>query len=336
LILSLINQVLKDIDKRQTKAAGLSAIDDENVRHSQARPDSRRPLLLALVAVLLIAVAGYLYRDLLPWAKKTRPEPLVAAPVVVAPLPIQKIEPAPAPAAAPAAAPAPPKATIAAPTPTPAPVKAPPQQEPPPPVAVITKVETPEQRSLTLFQQAQRQIQQGQLIEARATLQQSLKLQQEHHAARLLLARLMLELRDPNEAEQVLEEGLRRTPAHHGLLMTLAHVRVQNNNVPGAISALQKEEASARNNAEYQALLASLLQRTNDHASASRHYLAALRLTPDNAPWLLGLAISLQAQNMRVAALEAYARALDLGTLPPVLADVARQRIAQLNRDNSP
>jgi MSHA biogenesis protein MshN len=196
----------------------------------------------------------------------------------------------------------------------------------------ISKTQTPVQRSDNLYRQGQLLIQQGQLGKAKPLLEQSLETLPTNTDARVLLARLMVDIRLPNEAQALLTEGLRLSPRHQGMLMTLAHLKVQTNNLESAIDTLLKDEPSARANADYQALLAALLQRKNRHQEATQHYLNAVRLSPNNSNWLVGLGISLQAQGVLVGAAEAFQRALELGTLPPALAETAQQRLNQISK----
>ena len=214
---------------------------------------------------------------------------------------------------------------------------------PPPPAAPTTivqnevpgvsKILSPNQQSDNLFRQARALMQQGRVDEARSQLESALQASPQNHQARQLLGQLLLDIRLLDEAERLLTEGLLAAPRHQGMLITLAHTQLQKDNPDLAINTLLREESSARANADYQALLAAMLQRRNRHPEAMEHYLNAVRLSPNNANWLVGLGISLQAQNITVGATEAFERALELGTLSPALIEAAKQRLAQLKKN---
>jgi len=97
------------------------------------------------------------------------------------------------------------------------------------------------------------------------------------------------------------------------------------------VETLERGLSLAGENAEYQAMLAAALQQQGRHADAVQHYVVALRQFPDAANWLVGLGVSLQAQNNNSGAAEAYQRALELG-LPTSLAQYAREKLNQLGR----
>jgi len=347
--MSLINQVLKDIDKRQANK-NVSYTLDESIRGvgGTASQSLSAPLMIIIV-LALIGLGVYFFRAaLFPTA------PVVPAPALVQATPLLLQQPA-APALAPgltqqsAAAVAQPQTQAQAPaqapakalttsaqdntaapsataTPntgaqvnasqtnsaanTPAPmskevrVVAAPRAASsapaagPAPAPVVTKTPTPEQRSVDLARQAQPLLRQNQAKQAQPLLEQALSIYPGNIEARQLLAHTHLQLNDVNAAITTLKGGL--TP---------------NGNSP-----------------DYNAFLGALLQRKERHEEAVQQYVAALQRSPDNANWLVGIAISLQAQNMMVSAKEAYQRALDLGTLPPDLAGFAQRRLSQINR----
>jgi MSHA biogenesis protein MshN len=112
--------------------------------------------------------------------------------------------------------------------------------------------------------------------------------------------------------------------------MALARIQLDRGDSSAAIETLQASLASARENADYLALLAAILQRAGRHPEAIEHYRSALRLTPTSGVWLMGLAISLQAANRSAEAQEIYRQAKATNTLNPELQAFVDQRLRQL------
>jgi len=80
---------------------------------------------------------------------------------------------------------------------------------------------------------------------------------------------------------------------------------------------------------DYQAFLAALLQREGRNKEAIEHYLLALRKVPGSGVWLMGLGISLQAENRQTEAQEAFLRAKASNTLSPDLLAFVEQQLKQ-------
>lgn len=324
--MSLINQMLKDIDKRQA-GKGLSYPIDESVRGVSAVASRSVFPIVIFVVLLGIVVLAYLYWDRLSAAKPT----VTPLPVAVAPTPIPTPltnEPEP-------------PLSVASQTPTvsvaPAPLDAPTTPPSTPAVAAtgpfspqiaaskpekqaaesakksassrslatgqdkpgqVVKALTVEQQSADLLRKAESQIRQGSVKDAQTILDKALVIYPGNQDARLLLARIYLQEGDLNTAIAILKQGL----------------------------------SDRGNTAEYHATLAAILQRKELHDEAIAQYIAALRRSPNNANWLVGLAISLQSKNQLPAAAEAYQQALDIGTLPPGLVSFAEQRLRQITR----
>ena len=194
----------------------------------------------------------------------------------------------------------------------------------------MNKSVTPAQQAENLYRQAITSLRGSQEEQGRDQLRKALALNPNHHDARQLLARALIDARQPTAARTVLQEGLALSPQRTGFYVAIAHSHIQFNEIDPAISALQKGLPYAGADAEYNALLAALYQRKSQHEDAARHYLVALRQSPDTANWLVGLGISLQATKNNSAAAEAFQRALDLGGLSPALTATAQEQLKKL------
>lgn len=132
------------------------------------------------------------------------------------------------------------------------------------------------------------------------------------------------------EGQNMLRQVLSALPSHHAARQLLALSLLTNHELEAAIQVMATGVGLASDQPAYLAFYASLLQRGVRHEEAVQNYLLALRLKPDVANWLLGLAVSLQATQDKLSAAQAYQRALELG-LSPVLSQFAKERLLQLN-----
>ena len=189
---------------------------------------------------------------------------------------------------------------------------------------------TPRDLAENEYRKAVTLLNQGRLADAEEGFQAALNLYPEHHQARQGLLGLLVQARKFEEAERVLEEGVRLSPGQTGFSMTLARLQADRGDSARAISTLQSGLEHARGSAEYAAFLAALLQRQGRHEEAIEQFQAALRLRPSSGVWWLGLGISLQSTNRSAAAQEAYRQARAAGILQPDLAALAEQRLKQL------
>lgn len=202
--------------------------------------------------------------------------------------------------------------------------------EPVPHLAKQMEELTPQQRAENEYRRATLLMQQQRSAEAMAALEQALRIDPLHAAARQALAGLLIDAKRNDDAMRRLEEGLAADRTQPGLAMMLARLQVEKKELKPAIGTLQRTLPYAADRADYQAFLAALFQRDGRHKDAIAHYLLALRSTPQNGLWWMGLAISLQAENRAVDAREAYDRAKASNMLSPDLVMFVDQRLAQL------
>ena len=189
---------------------------------------------------------------------------------------------------------------------------------------------TPGELAENEYRKAVALLNQGRLDESEADFRAALGLNPEHHRARQALIGLMIQGRKFEEAERLLEEGVRLSPAQTGFSMTLARLQADRGETAKAILTLQQGIENAQGNAEYAAFFAALLQRQGRHEEAIAQFQTALRLRPGAGVWWLGLGMSLQAAGQLAAAQNAYRQARAAGNLHPELAALAEQRLKQL------
>lgn len=352
--MSLINQMLQDLEKRQPGG------DSRPLAAVRAVPRPRR-LKLFWPLMLVLAVAAAVLSWQLWQASSPRPAAplpaITAAPAAtsavaspdahesaadVVPAPLQTAA-APPPAPPTASAPiepalkesvelsrlpkdAPAAKPVAAQT-----VPAPAAATAPSTVAKQFRELTPQQRAESEYRKALALVQQGRVSEAVDSLNQTLQMDAQHGAARQALIGLLVESRRFVEAERRLQEGLNQDRAQPELAMTLARLQVERGDAGAAIATLERSQSAAADRADYHGFMAALLQRDGRHAEAIEHYRLALRRTP-SAIWQMGLGISLQAENRAQEAREAFSRARAANTLSPELQAFVEQRLRQLGQ----
>jgi MSHA biogenesis protein MshN len=198
-------------------------------------------------------------------------------------------------------------------------------------VAPVKQI-SPQQQAEYSYQKAVALLQQGRVAEAQESLGESLRATPDHVASRQALAGILVEKKQYAQAEQLLREGLSRGGSQPEFAMAMARIQVERGDGRGALETLQQNLPGAKDHAGYQAFLAALLQRQGQHKPAIEHYLTALRLAPASASSLVGLGISLQAENHPAEAQEAFSRAKTSGGLSPELQNFVEQRLKQLQQ----
>lgn len=355
--MSLLNQVLRDLDQRQ--APGAPAVAKAAAPRALAPSAGQRAMRwgLGLVATLAAIAVGGWAQGSIRWPAKAADTPVAVAPVA-APRPVTPAPalPAPAPVAAvptPAAAtpepstvaPAAPAAVqvaVAAPTarskpaskPQPAgdtaPVAA---AKPEPRIELRTAARSPQERAEALYQRGVTAHQAGQLNDSAAAFTAALREDPRHAAARVAQAGMLISLSRPDDAMALLKEGVALTPAQAQLALMLARLQAERQDWATAAETLRAASAHVAANsiegAEFHGFHAAILQRAGRHGEAVEKYGAALRLAPNRSVWWMGLAISLEEIGQADTARAAFQRAKSIG-LPEGAAGYVDARLKQL------
>jgi MSHA biogenesis protein MshN len=166
---------------------------------------------------------------------------------------------------------------------------------------------TSAQRAEADYRRAMQVLQDGRNGEAMAALEQALRTEPRHEAARQTLVGLLIEARRSEEALRHLQLGLTLDPRQPSMAMLLARLQIERGAT--GIETLMRTLPYATGNGEYHAFLAAALARDARHREAAEQYKLALRGIPNNGQWLLGLAISLQNEKRTAEALEAFKQA---------------------------
>ncbi len=335
--MSLINQMLRDLDRRRGAAGNGGAVPPAYTRPAPGRSPW---LILAFVAVaLLAAVVGWLAWEQYAGDQAKRTEAVVAS----------RPKPAPAPAAAPAvtavaksvAKPRTPPRVASRPEPPPAPpaaetVRQAPVRKPAPVVAAAPEGDdarsedeaTPgtvskSARPITAMQKAEEHyrraytlLSQGRVEAGEAALRQALAADAGHDKARELLALVMIRAGRYVEAGELLRAGLAIHPGNRQQVQILAQVLDHQGRTAEAVQLLERHRpAAVAVDPEYVALLAAYYRKQKRHAEAAELYRRLTAARPNNGLWWIGLGLSLEALAQPEAAREAFRKARDTGSL---------------------
>jgi MSHA biogenesis protein MshN len=172
---------------------------------------------------------------------------------------------------------------------------------------------------------------QGRSEEAEEALRAALNEDPSYDGARQTLVGMLVEQKRVDEAKKLLQDYLAAKPNHTGFATLLARLQIDRGDNIGAVATVTHTLPYAADNADFLGFAAALMQRVGRNAEAIEQYRAALRLRPDSAVWWMGLGISLQANEQKNDALDAYRRALSGGSLSPELQTFVEQRVKQVS-----
>jgi len=173
-------------------------------------------------------------------------------------------------------------------------------------------------------------VNQGRMAEGMEAFRAALTLDPSYETARQTQVSLLLDARRVDEAAASLQEGLALNESNLPFAMLLARIKVERNDVSGALALLQRHASGGANNAEYHSFVAALYQRLGRYKEAGDEYQNALRLAPQNAAWWVGLGMSLESQKRAKEAGDAFRRAKNSGPLGSGLAAYVDERLKAL------
>lgn len=186
---------------------------------------------------------------------------------------------------------------------------------------------SPRERAEAEYRKAIEAVNLGRVNEALDGLRGALRQDGLHIAARQLLVRLLLEARKPEEAMQVLHDGLQTQPAQLGWAMSLARLQVERGDLAAAWQTLHFSLPAASAHADYLGFSGHVLHRLGRYKEAVTHYQQALRLAPGDGRWWLGLGLALEGEGRVGEAREAFLRARQSGNLGADLLAVVEQKL---------
>ncbi|MGU5684199.1 tetratricopeptide repeat protein [Aeromonas allosaccharophila] len=132
------------------------------------------------------------------------------------------------------------------------------------------------------------------------------------------------------EARQLMEEGIRLDPQQADFRLLLARLAISEGQQQQALGWLSGYQPDLASNMDYYATWAGLTQELGQNADAAALYVKLLRQQPDQGRWWLGLGVAEDGQGHSQRALDAYRNALLHGNLGEASTNWLEQRIGQL------
>lgn len=341
--MSLINQMLKDLEKRRSRDLETSPSLSHNITWETPRNQKKinwQMISSFSVLLLLLAVIAYLL-----WERTTRNVQIVAVAERTEQVESQHLQVQPTrqvvrknPVIA-----APAKSAVMASAATAVeveeelyvkPVQSIPAQK-------IEKKHRPlnsKQRAEISYQEGYQLLQQGRLNQGKEHLRKALSLYIPHIKAREMLAGIYIKSGHFISAAELLSEGVKIAPEYPLFAKLYARVLLEQDKPRLAIKILEQGSISAEMSVEpdYYALLAATYQRVNQHNKAVDIYLKLVKHRPAAGVWWLGLGISLEKSGKSKEALEAYRRAQQTGSLKAGLVKFTNNRVSALSEIGFP
>lgn len=189
--------------------------------------------------------------------------------------------------------------------------------------AFVPVVSEPEQKIVVdfspdaVYQQAVELSDADQRDEAIHLLRNILRHESNYAPARELLSVLLIKDGKRAEAMTIIEKGLQQKPLYPGYLQLKARLLVDKGKLRAALRVLNQASPSIDANLGYYAFIAALDQQLGDYHNAQRIYEQLVMSQPANSDYWAALGITLDKQGKRSMALEAFAKAEEIGNLNP-------------------
>jgi tetratricopeptide (TPR) repeat protein len=181
-----------------------------------------------------------------------------------------------------------------------------------------------------LYQQGYRALQQRNSASAEQLWQKALDTEPGHLKSREGLIALYLSQGRKIESAKLLEEGVRRHPAHAQFALLHARLLAEEGQTAAAITALEQAIGNTEPQPELFALAAALYQQQHDYDHSISSYQRALYMSPQQSHWWMGLGISLEGAGKPAEARSAYTEALQRGALTREAHQYVQTRLQEL------
>ncbi|MDH5190945.1 MAG: tetratricopeptide repeat protein [Gammaproteobacteria bacterium] len=182
------------------------------------------------------------------------------------------------------------------------------------------------------YQSAVRQLKDGYFSLALQSLKECLDVDPKHITARDLFANLLVRNQRMDEALTVLSDGIELYPYQLEFIQLYARVLAEKGLVEPALQMLERISPDVATQADYHALRATLYQQLGRYDRAIVIYQDVLRVKPDRGRWWMGLALSLEAKGDHKSALNAYRNVTLTSDLNYRMKTFAEQKVKELER----
>ena len=186
------------------------------------------------------------------------------------------------------------------------------------------KVLSPYQNAQQLFVLAKKR---QNLVDKQSKLIQVLELNPNHLQARLLLVTILLQQGLTDQAAIRLDQNLRLFPQNMQFLKLRSQLFLQRKNPQAALDLLQRVDNIHSQDETLLSLLAAAYQQNNQPIKSLQHYQKLLRINSNKAEYWLGLAIAQERQGHIKDAINSYNQSLSEDTLKPGIISYIKQRL---------
>ena len=152
----------------------------------------------------------------------------------------------------------------------------------------------------------------------------------DEHKSRIELATLYLQQDKLEAAETLLMEELFMDAYHPDCLRLMAFIEDRRQAPEKALELLNKVKSHQRQDAQYISFLGYIYHKTGHYDLARQQYFRLLESEPENAAWVLGLSMALEAQGQRESALEGYHKLQNNMGVDSSIMNYAKERIRVL------
>ena len=171
----------------------------------------------------------------------------------------------------------------------------------------------------------------GQGRRGETLLQEALILRPDYTDARQRLAAYYYGRGFSNEALSVLQEGVALSPNNAALVALMARIYEETNRPNDALRILNRMHMQLPEHSDLLVLRAAMANELGHFSSAAEDYRALLNVNPNQGIWWLGLGYAEEQQGDTAAAALAYQQALDDPQLDRESRDYVRKRMEALN-----
>ncbi|MBO9489625.1 hypothetical protein J7384_04535 [Endozoicomonas sp. G2_1] len=178
------------------------------------------------------------------------------------------------------------------------------------------------------FKQAEQALLLNQVQKAESLFEEVLLLTPQNNLARQQLAALWFGRQDYQAAVNLLQQGISQAPNNIEFRLMQARIFQRQGNFRAAYDVLIEKAQTP--NVDYQALLANAAQQSQQFNAAIEAYQFLMQAQPQQAKWLLGLAVAYDSDSQFEQALLAYKQAVQQGGLSATTLNFAKQRLQEL------
>lgn len=190
--------------------------------------------------------------------------------------------------------------------------------------------QTPEEKAQAQLAEAMTAVDQGQFMTAQHILQHLLKNQPGFDQAREVLIALYADAANDKQALSLLKAGLRIHPGNAHFAQLNAQILLQQHKPEAALALLAKHPPQLNQNPEYFAVMAAAYQQLEQFDLAAALYESLVHVQPGNGVYWMGLGLSLEQMNQNNAAGSAYQKAAQTGSLDGQLLSFVNNRLQMI------